>query len=108
MTTPIRQGLRLTRPLLGALAALSLMAALATPAAAGGKIAMIGGDNVTAAGAKIGVQGGSDDLTATALPADQFSLNKATPKLFLARSGEEIPTRHPNGAGGSIVIPQGN
>jgi hypothetical protein len=54
-----------TRTLLGALAALSLLAALATPAAAGGKSDPGGFGGVVA----------GDEPTAAALPTDQFSLN---------------------------------
>jgi hypothetical protein len=68
MTTTTRRRQRLTRSVLAALAACSLLAALAAPAAAGPTIGV----------------GGSEG---NALPADPVSLNKATPILFGATGG---------------------
>jgi hypothetical protein len=80
---------RTTRTVLGALTTLSLIAGLATPAAAGGLAGGIGGGE-SRTGAGWGSVGGGDFRTA-ALPA---------------RSGEEIPTNLPSGADRPIVIPR--
>jgi hypothetical protein len=64
MTTNTQRQKQSRRALLGTLAALSLLAALATPAAAGGKIGIGAGEEARTAGAKIGVAG-ADDVVAT-------------------------------------------
>lgn len=55
---------RPARALLGGLATLGLLAALATPAAAGGKLGVATGEGVALAGAKLGVGGGDGRSTA--------------------------------------------
>src|SRR5262245_38733680 len=81
MMTAARRSRRATRTVLGALVALGLTAGLATPTAAGGKI---------------GVQGGSDDLAAAAgVKLSDIIVTQSTVASAEA-PGEPEPTADPS------------